>query len=224
MKQHMVQAYKVAEQRVTVISNWSDISRLYLDKDVSLPRTLCPGQPFLILAAGHLGRAQDVEKLKQLSLLIDCEEGISLQIVGSGPLFVSLRDWVREQRLHHTAILDFCEGTAFGHLLSIASCGFLSLDSRMLGLGVPSRTYTYLCAGLPVLAIVPAASETAAQLSDTGAGLVAADVITSISSLKALRQDPELYCRMSAAALAATEGSLSRGQAVRQYEQILFGQ
>ena len=224
MKQHVMQAYGVAEEKVTVISNCSDISRLYLDRDVSLPRTLCLGQPLLILAAGHMGRAQDVDKLKQLCSLIESEEGMFLQIVGSGPFIGNLRDWVREQHLHHTAILDFCEGTAFGHLLSTASCGFLSLDSRMLGLGVPSRTYTYLCAGLPVLAIVPASSETAAQLSGIGAGFVAADVAMVVAYLRELRQDPGLYSRMSAAALSATEGPLSRCQAVRQYEQVLFGQ
>ena len=223
MKQHMVQEYGVAEQRVRVISNWSNISCLCLDKDVSLPRTLCPGQPFLILAAGHMGMAQDTDKLKQLATLIEHEQEMFLRIVGSGPLIGNLRDWVREQRLDHTAVLDFCEGAAFGHLLSIASCGYVSLDSRMLGLGVPSRTYTYLHAGLPVLAIVPASSETAVQLGETGAGLVAEDVMTSVSYLRKLREEPGLYSQMSAAALTATEGPLSRCQAVRQYEYVLFG-
>ena len=94
----------------------------------------------------------------------------------------------------------------------------------MLGLGVPSRTYTYLCAGLPVVAMVPGSSEIALQLCQTGAGLVAADAKESLESLRRLRADPGLYNRMSAAALSAAEGPLSRCQAVRQYEQVLFGQ
>lgn len=223
MQQHLMGAYKVAEEKVSVIPNWSDSSRLYLDQDVLRPRTLHPEQPFLILAAGNMGRAQDVDQLKRLASAIEAEEGMSLQITGSGPLIGALRDWVREQRLEHTAVMDFCDGTAFGHLLSIASCGFVSLDPRMLGLGVPSRTYTYLCAGLPVVAIVPASSETAAELGRIGAGLVAADVVTAVAYLRDLRHDPGLYNRMSAAALTAVEGSLSRRQAVRQYEQVLFG-
>jgi glycosyltransferase involved in cell wall biosynthesis len=223
MKQHMVQAYGVAEEKVTVISNWSDISRLYLDHDIALPRTLRPRQPFLILAAGNMGRAQDVDQLKRLASAIETEEGLFLQLVGNGPLIGVLRDWVREQQLEHTAVLDFCDGTAFGHLLSTASCGFVSLDSRMLGLGVPSRTYTYLCAGLPVVAMAPASSEIALQLYQTGAGLVAVDAKESLESLRRLWADPGLYNRMSAAALSAAEGPLSRCQAVRRYEQVLFG-
>jgi hypothetical protein len=130
---------------------------------------------------------------------------------------------VRQQHLDHTVVLDFCDGGAFGHLLSTASCGLVSLDPRMLGLGVPSRTYTYLCAGLPVLAIAPALSETADELGRIGAGLVAVDVVTAVACLRELRQDPGLYNRMSTAALAAAEGPLSRSQAVWHYEQVLFG-
>jgi glycosyltransferase involved in cell wall biosynthesis len=131
---------------------------------------------------------------------------------------------VREQRLQHTTVLDFCDGADFGHLLSTASCGLVSLDACMLGLGVPSRTYTYLCAGLPVVAIVPASSEVALQLRQMGAGLVAADAVELLESVRKLRSDPQLYRRMSAAAISAAEGLLSRCRAVRQYEYVLFGQ
>lgn len=223
MKQHVMQANGVAEEKVTVISNWSDASRLYLDHDIALPRTLRPRQPFLILAAGNMGRAQDVDQLKRLASAIETEEGLFLQLVGNGPLIGALRAWVQEKGLRHMTVQDFCDGAAFGHLLSTASCGLVSLDSRMLGLGVPSRTYTYLCAGLPVVAMVPASSEIALQLRQTGAGLVAADAKESLESLRRLRADPGLYNRMSVAALSAARGPLSRCQAVRQYEQVLFG-
>jgi glycosyltransferase involved in cell wall biosynthesis len=223
MQQHLLRAYKVAEDKVSVIPNWSDSSHLYLDQDVLRPRTLQPEQPFLILAAGNMGRAQDVDQLKRLASAIEAEERLFLQFVGNGPLIGAVRDWVGEQRLEHTAVMDFCNGTAFGHLLSIASCGFVSLDPRMLGLGVPSRTYTYLCAGLPVVAIVPASSETAAELARTGAGFAAPDAVMALMYLRELRDDPEMYSRMSAAALSAGEGSLSRCRAVQQYEQVLFG-
>lgn len=222
MKQHIMDTYGVSDQQVTVLTNWSDASRLYLDKDVVFPRGLQPQQPFTALVAGNMGRAQDVDQLKRLASAIETEEGLFLQLVGNGPLIGALRDWAREERLQHTAVLDFCDGAAFGHLLSTASCGFVSLDSRMLGLGVPSRTYTYLCAGLPVVAMVPGSSEIALQLCQTGAGLVAADAKESLESLRRLRADPRLYNRMSAAALSAAEGPLSRCQAVRRYEQVLF--
>jgi glycosyltransferase involved in cell wall biosynthesis len=224
MKQHVMQAYGVAEEKITVISNWSDVSRLYLDKDTLFPRTMRPEQPFVILGAGNMGRAQGADQLKRLASVVETEEGLLLRLVGNGPLIGILRDWVREQRLQHTKVLDFCDGADFGHLLSTASCGLVSLDACMLGLGVPSRTYTYLCAGLPVVAIVPASSEVALQLRQMGAGLVAADAVELLESVRKLRSDPQLYRRMSAAALSAAEGPLSRCRAVRQYEYVLFGQ
>jgi len=222
MKQHIMDEYGVSDQQVTVLTNWSDASRLFLDKDMVVPRGLKPQQPFTVLVAGNMGRAQNVDELKLLALMIESGDGIYLQVVGNGSLIEPLRAWVQEKGLRHTAVQHFCDGAAFGHLLSTASCGLVSLDPRILGLGVPSRTYTYLCAGLPVVAMMPASSEVALQLCQTGAGLVAADAKESLESLRKLRADPSLYNRMSAAALSAAEGPLSRRQAVRQFEQVLF--
>jgi len=170
-----------------------------------------------------MGRLQNVDQLKRLASAIEGGERLFLRLVGNGPLMGNLHDWVREQCLEHTAVLDFCDGEAFGHLLSTASCGLVSLDSRILGLGVPSRTYTYLCAGLPVLAMVPASSEIAIELDESGAGLVAMDAVSAAACLTELSRNAERYNRMSVAALSAANGALSRSQAVWQYEQVLFG-
>lgn len=223
MKRHLVQTYALRDTQVEVISNWSDASRLYLDSSLVLPREQQPLQPFTILVAGGMGRAQDVSQLKSLALMIEGESDMRLQVVGIGPLIVPLREWVQEQGLGHMTVLDFCDGTAFGHLLSTASVGLVSLHPRLLGLGVPSRTYTYLCAGLPVVALVPPSCEIALQLTQAAAGIVATDAEQALESLRMLRDDPRLYRNMSIAALDAAQGSLSRGTCVKQYEQMLFG-
>jgi len=223
MKRHLVETYVLRDTQVEVISNWSDASRLYLDNNLVLPREQQPQQPFTILLAGGMGRAQDVDQLKRLALMIEGEGEMRLQVVGTGPLIVPLREWVQEQGLGHTTVLDFCEGPEFGHLLSTASVGLVLLHPRLLGLGVPSRTYTYLCAGLPVVALVPPSCEIALQLAQTAAGIVAADAERALESLRMLHDDPLLYRNMSAAALQATRGSLSRDNCTKQYEQMLFG-
>ena len=222
MKRHLLEAYALRDTQVEVISNWSDASHLYLDGSLVLPREQQLQQPFMVLLAGGLGRAQDVNQLKRLAVMIEGESEMCLQVVGTGPLIVPLREWVQEQGLGHMTVLDFCEGPAFGHLLSTASVGLVLLSPRLLGLGVPSRTYTYLCAGLPVLALVPPSCEIALQLTQARAGLVAADADQSLACLRRLRTNGQLYNDMSAAALQAARGPLSRGVCVKQYEQMLF--
>ena len=65
--------------------------------------------------------------------------------------------------------------------------------------------------------------EIALQLTRTVAGIVAMDAAQALESLRMLRDDPWLYRNMSAAALQATRGSLSRDNCTKQYEQMLFG-
>jgi glycosyltransferase involved in cell wall biosynthesis len=223
MKRHLVETYALRDTQVEVISNWSDASRLYLDSSLILPRERQPQQPFMVLLAGGLGRAQDVNQLKRLAVMIEGESEMRLQVVGTGPLIIPLWEWVREQGLAHMTVLDFCEGPEFGHLLSTASVGLVLLSPRLLGLGVPSRTYTYLCAGLPVLALVPPSCEIALQLAQNAAGIVATDAEQALESLRMLQNDPRLYRNMSTAALHAAQGPLSRDTSVKQYEQVLFG-
>lgn len=222
MREYVQKTYAIAGEKLSVISNWSDTARLYLDKGLSLPRALNLERPFCMLAAGTMGMAQDIDQMRRIASMVEEEEGLTLTIVGGGRLIGILHEWVQEQHLQHTRVLGFCDGATFGHLLSTASCGLVSLDQHMLGLGVPSRTYTYLCAGLPVLALIPDSSETAVQLTTTGAGYLARDVETMMAYVRKLQRDTQMYNRMSAAALAAARGPLSRCRAVGSYERVLF--
>ena len=70
---------------------------------------------------------------------------------------------------------------------------------------------------------MPPSCEIALQLARSGARLVAADADESLVCLRRPRTDSQVCNGMSAAALQAARGPLSRGTCVKQHERMLFG-
>ena len=56
--------------------------------------------------------------------------------------------------------------------MNACDVSILSLESGMLGLAVPSRTYNIMAAGKPVIALVSSRSETAKVVLEEGIGWV----------------------------------------------------
>ena len=67
-------------------------------------------------------------------------------------------------------VFDFLTGEDFEHALSISSCCVVSLEKGLKGMCAPSKYYSYLQAGKPVLAIVEEKSYLAEEVENRGNG------------------------------------------------------
>ena len=69
-----------------------------------------------------------------------------------------------------TIFFDFLTGTDFTDLLKIADCYLVSLEKGVEGLSVPSKTYSYLSMGKPIIAIMNQETDIAKDLRRTRSG------------------------------------------------------
>ena len=51
-------------------------------------------------------------------------------------------------------ICDFLHGQDFQNALQISDCALISLEKGITGLAVPSKTYSYMMYGIPLLAVM----------------------------------------------------------------------
>jgi len=128
---------------------------------------------FRLVFSGNLGRFQNLELLVEAMALIDPEEGIALEFIGSGVMEQRLRDMVRERGLTHIRFNERLPSAEAFRLTRTADLGVISLVPGMYQVSYPSKLMTYLAAGLPVLALVEAESGLARYLADNDAGLSA---------------------------------------------------
>src|SRR5699024_601364 len=73
---------------------------------------------------------------------------------GHGNKKESLKEIVKREQLKSVKILDFLQGKDFEDALEISTCSVVSLEKGLAGLCVPSKTYSYIEAGIPIIAIM----------------------------------------------------------------------
>ena len=66
----------------------------------------------------------------------------------------ALKEIIAEEGLSNAKIFDFLHGKDFEDALAISDCALVTLEKGVTGLCVPSKTYSYMMQGIPLLAIM----------------------------------------------------------------------
>lgn len=184
MRQHLIEAYDVENERIAVLPNWAPDGIVYEER-------LRTKEPFRILYAGNLGRFHDlglaVEAVRETA-------GVELHFVGEGALKEELQ--AQAAGVSHVRFYPFLEQAAYHEQLRSADAFLVSLEAHLSGLAVPSKFYAYLAAGRPILAIAEETTEMARVIREEKIGFVIHHGDTALfqATVDQMRQSPEL-CR-----------------------------
>ncbi len=184
------------DQQVEVIPNW------YEDKNVAnksnsyendLFKAFKPKENFIISYFGNIGICQDLDTILGAIRELKNDNGIKFIFAGHGNKMASLKSIVREEKLENVYIFDFLHGQDFQDALNISDCFLVSLIEGVTGLAVPSKTYSYMMAGKPIIAIMGRNSDISKDLIENKAGYAVgvghvSELINAIIELKSNEQ------------------------------------
>lgn len=196
----------LSPERVVTISNWAHEEKNGGDTADRAGLSYAEGD-FVVSYFGNIGICQDETALLQAMEQLAEHEDIKFLIAGHGGKLEAVRQ--AAEHLPQVRICDFLTGPAFGQAVAQSSCGIVSLERGLMGMCAPSKYYSYLQGGLPVLAVVEEASYIAAELRREEIGLSSepGDGARLAQNILALRQDAARCEKMSknAAALYARQ-------------------
>ncbi len=141
------------QNRVVTIPNWAHESIIELDHEAYERFGYKDGQ-FVVSYFGNLGTCQDVETMMSTAERLKDDERIRFLIVGHGNKLQSVKDRIEEKDLKNVQLLSFLTGKEFQQAVAISSCCIVSLEKGLMGTCAPSKYYSYLQGGQPVLAVV----------------------------------------------------------------------
>lgn len=148
-------AHGIAPESVVIAENWADGTLLR-------PGSRLPGRNLTIIYPGNLGLAHDIPTFGAAMRELKSESGINYLFVGGG---ARLEEMKREAEGVTTAtFLPYCSRDRLNDLLSGADIGLVTQTNASLGSVVPSKAYSLMAAGLPILFIGPAESTVAAMI------------------------------------------------------------
>jgi colanic acid biosynthesis glycosyl transferase WcaI len=153
------------------------------------------GFPFVILHAGNLGFYGAWETILKAAKILD-NENTAIVFVGDGANRAELEKSAMNAR--NVKFLPFRPVDQVPHVMMAGDLHIITVKRGLEGVVVPSKLYSTLAAGRPVLAIAAAESDAARIVTASGCGIAADpdDPMAVAAAIRELRSDPDRLAEM----------------------------
>ncbi len=214
--------WHIEPRRITFIPNWAPIGELPTTRRSNAWSAKAGlSDRFVALYSGTLGLKHDPSVLKALANSLLAIPGACVVVISEG----LGRDYLeRELRSSHSTnliLLDYQDYSRLPEVLGAADVLLAVLEPDAGGYSVPSKILTYLCAGRPIVALVPADNQAAQTVVRAGAGFVVSDSEGFTAAVTALADDPELRAGQGARARLYAEEAFDIDQIVARWRAVL---
>lgn len=153
MRDFILANRNIGPEKVAVIPNWyKDEGEGRNNREANRFRETV-GDRFVVSYFGNMGTMQDMQTILGAIRLLK-EEPVFFLFAGHGNKMEDLKAIVEQENMENIAIYKFLHGGDFQDALAISDCAFVSLEKGATGLCVPSKTYSYMMQGIPLLAIM----------------------------------------------------------------------
>jgi len=154
MKEFILNNREIGSEKVTVIPNWfEDRGEPSRNLEDNRFRELTAGK-YVVSYFGNMGTMQDMDTILGAIRELRDEKDIFFLFAGHGNKMERLKTIVADEKIPNIVIHDFLHGKDFQDALAISDCALVSLEKGATGLCVPSKTYSYMMQGIPLLAIM----------------------------------------------------------------------
>lgn len=205
--------------RVRVIPNFVDVELIRpLDRMTEYRRELGIGDEPVVMYAGNVGFSQSI------GLLIGAARelpDVTFVINGDGAARATLE--AEAAGLVNVRFAGYQPRERLAEVLATADLHTVPLHAGLGNVSVPSKTYSILAAGRPVLAAVDAGTEVPRMIAAAGAGLAVPpdDGVAFVTGLRRLLADPDELGRMGARGRAWVEHAASPAAVAAAYEELV---
>lgn len=207
---------ELSADRIVTISNWAHEEKTG-NKSAARAELGYTDEDFVVAYFGNLGICQDETALIQAMEQLAEHKKIKFLIAGHGSKMPELRR--AAQHLPNVRICDFLTGAAFEQAVAASSCGIVSLERGLSGMCAPSKYYSYLQGGLPVLVVAERNTYLSEEASQRVIGLSCevGDGVLLAQNILTLYSDPVLCEEMSRNAAGLYLEKYAKDVGLKQY-------
>ena len=214
----------VPAARLEVIPNFVDTEFIRpLPRDNAFARAHGLADRFVVLYSGNLGLTQDFESVLAAARRLENLADVRIVIAGNG----ARRDWLEGQlagRAHPNVLrLDYQPGSAVPELYASGDVGIIPLKHHGAQDTFPSKIYSVMASGRPVIAAAEPDTELAWVVAHAGCGTVIdperPDQLEA--AIRALHADRAAAARMGASGRRHVVGAHSRDAVGERYDRLL---
>lgn len=186
----------VPPDNVWVIPNWyrdSGTSSRDLSRNRFAPEL---GGRFVVSYFGNMGTIQDMDTILDTLREMKDDPDVFFLFAGHGNKEAHLRGAIQQEKLTNARVLRYLHGQDYQDALQISSAALISLEPGTTGLCVPSKTYSYMMEGIPLIAIMDECDIVADTREGAGLSLQNGESHRLAQMIRALRDDPQRVSEM----------------------------
>ncbi len=176
MKRTLV-ARGIEPHKIVVIPNWADTDAIQpipreenpLFEELGLPR-----ECFYAVYAGTLGILQEPDVLLDAAKLLREERDIRFVIFGDGALLEHVKGRIAHEEIHNVLLFPLYPSGRVSEVYSLGDAALVPLKKGVTRFAMPSKTWSALAAGRPVIVCAEAGSEWARSIEHESYGVCVA--------------------------------------------------
>lgn len=193
-KRLVAEAYGIPDLRIHVIPNWADEKKL-----VPKPKPECEfarandlSGSFTVLYSGNLGLYYEFDTILGAAERLKAED-FRLVFVGSGGRKNWIAEQIKKRGLTNTQILPYQPFEKLNDSLNSCDASLVTIAKGIEGISFPSKLYSSLAVGKPILALSEEHSELRGLVRDHDLGVWAAlgDADSLAAGIRGLIADPQ---------------------------------
>lgn len=161
----------IDEKKIKIVTNWAD-STVNFEKEVDnkFYESNNLGNKFNVLYTGNISRVHAIDTIIDLARKLKDNKNIQFTFIGDGNRKQYLIDLKEKEGLHNIQLGNYMFGEEYNNLLNCADVFITTLQQGIEGLGVPSKTYTYMSVAKPLIAIMSSDSEIGSMITKYNLG------------------------------------------------------
>ena len=205
--------------RVHVIPNFVDVDAIRPgDRAAPLRAELGIGDGPLVVYSGNVGFSQSLELMLHAARELP---DVTFLVSGEGSAKATLVE--QAAGFGNVVFSGYQPPTRLSELLGIADLHVVALRAGLGNVSVPSKTYSILAAGRPVLAAIDPGTEVPRILAESGAGVAVPpdDPAAFTAAVRELLADPDALVVRGAAGRAWVEHAASPAAVAAAYEALV---
>ncbi len=225
MKEFILKNRKIEEKKVKIIPNWHNKieETVFSNLDYSNFATLKDEKRKIISYLGNLGICQDVDTVIELLKHYKNSEEVVFVFAGHGNKMYLIKELIAKEDIKNVHMFGFLLGNDYYALLKLSYAFMLTLHNELIGQASPSKMYSYLAAGKPIISIVNNKGKYGKNLEKMGVGLnsTPGDLAGLIGNLEKLLKNKEIYLQMKKNTTKVFNNNYETNIATEQYVKLV---
>ncbi|MCR5151396.1 MAG: glycosyltransferase family 4 protein [Clostridiales bacterium] len=182
----------VSPDKITVVPNWADTSSVYpvvRENNKLIDKYHLNPSDFMVVYSGNIGFSQNIDLLLDVAKALAARYNqLKFVLIGDGAAKKHIEERIKNEKAKNVVLIPFQPYEDIAHVFSLGDAGLIISKPGVGDSSVPSKTWSIMAAGKPVLASFDLNSELCNLIESVGCGVCASagnadDLIRAIEFL-----------------------------------------